>query len=239
MRDLLSSDTALFLDFDGTLVPIQDDPDAVHLPSGGADILIQLCEKLDGGLALVSGRDARDLSKRAPNAVWRAGNHGDIILPPGSSQPSHVEEPPADLLNGARQIAEHHDGVFLEEKARILTLHTRQCRHHEDSVAKALEELVSKVGGYKLQRGKDVAELKPEGVHKGIAIERLLEEAAFRGRKPLFLGDDTTDEDGFRVCLDRGGSAIKIGEGDTIAPHRLSGHDDVWRFLKDALDDLS
>ncbi|GGY49271.1 trehalose-phosphatase [Parvularcula lutaonensis] len=239
MRGILNRETALFLDFDGTLVPIQDDPDAVHLPDGGAAIIESLAERLSGALAMVSGRDGRDLSKRVPTSVWRAGNHGDMLLPPGSTKPSHVEGPTAELLERARQIAATHEGVVLEEKARVLTLHTRQCRQHEASVAKALEELVAGIDGYKLQRGKDVAELKPAGVHKGIAIERLLDEDAFRGRKPLFLGDDTTDEDGFRVCLDRGGSAIKVGDGETLAPHRLADHHDVWRFLKEALDDLS
>ncbi|NNU16826.1 trehalose-phosphatase [Parvularcula sp. ZS-1/3] len=236
---LITAETALFLDFDGTLAPLQDDPDAVGLPEGGAELLLGLSEKLGGALALVSGRDARDLSRRVPNALWRAGNHGDMIIPPGTDEPSKVETAPAALLEGAKALADRLEGVRLEEKARVICIHSRTAPQHADEIAQKVEELAAAVGGYKVQRGKDIVELKPEGVDKGAAIERLMTEDAFRGRKPLFIGDDTTDEDGFIVCIHRGGSAVKVGEGKTLAPHRLSSTDDVWEFLKGTLHDLA
>jgi trehalose 6-phosphate phosphatase len=225
---------ALFLDFDGTLCPLADDPDAVHLPEGGADILISLSQKLGGALALVSGRDGRDLASRTPREVWRAGNHGDLVLPPEGDEPLRVPSPPTPLLHGVRSIVGAFEGAWLEEKGRVLAVHTRSVPEIEDVMANALSKIAAAAGGYKMQRGKAIIELKPEGVDKGQAIRRLMREAAFASRTPIFFGDDTTDEDGFSVCLELGGSAIKVGDGDTVAPHRVSGPDQVWAILKDA-----
>jgi len=236
---LLEANTALFLDFDGTLAPLQDDPDRVALPSGGAEILAGLADKLGGAVGLVSGRDARDLAKRVPAELWRVGNHGDITLEPGAQGAASIQEPPSDLLAAAVGICDAFPGVRLEPKARVLAVHTRHGREHTERVAALLAELVADRDDYKLQLGKDVAELKPVGVHKGVAIARLMEQAPFAGRKPLFLGDDTTDEDGFAACLRLNGSAIKIGEGTTGAPHRLNDPRAVWAFLKEALNDLA
>lgn len=237
--EILTSASALFLDFDGTLVGIQDDPDAVHLPQGGAELLLELAAALDGAVALVSGRDVRDLSARAPTELWRAGNHGDIILPPGQSEPASIQTPPGGLVDAMQALADQHKGARLEQKARVLTIHTRACPENEDAVAAAASELAAQYGGYKVQRGKDVTELKPEGVNKGEAIAHLLQLAPFQGRTPLFIGDDTTDEDGFLTSIHRGGSAIKVGPGKTLAPHRVADPEAVWTFLKGALHDLT
>ncbi|NRA31575.1 MAG: trehalose-phosphatase [Parvularculaceae bacterium] len=236
---LLTNRSALFLDFDGTLSPLQDDPDAVALPEGGGEVLQALAQKLGGAVALVSGRDARDLSKRVPLNLWRVGNHGDIELAPGKLEPDMIQEPPTELLAAAKALCDSLPGVRLEQKARVMAIHTRHAREHAEAVATGLAALVAERDNYKLQQGKDVAELKPLGIHKGVAIERLMAQSPFAGRKPLFLGDDTTDEDGFRTCLQLNGSAIKVGEGDTGAPYRLSGPDEVWTFLKGALHDLA
>ena len=235
----MTPETALFLDFDGTLSPLQDDPQAVELPTGGAAVLTRLAQCLGGALALVSGRDVRDLAQRVPASVWRAGNHGDMIMAPFAAAPDVVHAAPEDLLDDVRALVARLDGVRLEEKARVLAVHTRLCPQHEAAVAEGLTAIISQRSDYRLQRGKDIAELKPVGVHKGQAIADLMALDAFRGRRPLFLGDDTTDEDGFRTCLELNGSAIKIGEGPTIAPYRLADIAAVWNFLEEALDDLA
>jgi trehalose 6-phosphate phosphatase len=236
---LIAPDTALFLDFDGTLTGFADDPSEVRLPPGGFAVLERLGEKLGGALALVSGRDVRDLSSRTPTSLWRAGNHGDLILPPGRTELAEAPAPPAELRRAVLELVDRFDGVRLEEKARVLTIHTRMAPQAYEPVAEAAHELAEKADGYKLQLGKDVAEFKPEGADKGRAIERLMKEETFAKRRPIFFGDDTTDEDGFVVCLHRGGSAVKVGDGKTLAPHRLSGPDAVWQKLKEALHDLA
>jgi trehalose 6-phosphate phosphatase len=239
VKRLIGRETALFLDFDGTLTGFADDPDSVRLPPGGFAVLERLAERLDGALALVSGRDVRDLASRVPTCLWRAGNHGDLVLPPEASQPEGAMTPPPELQQELEALVAQHEGTRLEEKARVLTIHTRKAAHAADSINEAAEVIAGRFEGYKLQLGKNVAEFKPEGVDKGRAIERLMREEAFAARTPLFFGDDTTDEDGFIVCLHRGGSAVKIGEGKTLAPHRLPDHHAVWDVLKEALHDLS
>ncbi|MBB4659603.1 trehalose-phosphatase [Parvularcula dongshanensis] len=237
-HDFLSG-AALFLDFDGTLSPLQDDANAVWLPEGGAEMLDALEKALGGALALISGRDGRDLSRRVPTSLWRAGNHGNMVLAPGVSEPGTLPEAPADLLRAAEAIAHANRGVFVEEKAAVLAIHTRANPEAEPAVLDALRGLAAKTEGYKLQHGKRVIELKPVGMDKGVAIERLMEDAPFAGRRPVFFGDDATDEDGFAVVQRLGGEAVKVGDGDTIARYRLDDPDDVWAFLKEALNGLS
>ena len=236
---LIGADAALFLDFDGTLSPIKDDPDACALPEGGTELLTGLSRALGGALAMVSGRDARDLTKRTPLSVWRAGNHGGIVLAPGQAEPDEVPEAPEALAAVARRIAGDHPGVVLEEKAAVLAVHTRACPECEPDVLAALKDAVADVPGYKLQHGKRIVELKPEGVDKGVVIERLCQAAPFANRVPIFAGDDTTDEDGFAAVARLGGHAVKVGDGATSARYRLADPDAVWDWLRAAHDAIA
>ncbi|WP_031554978.1 trehalose-phosphatase [Parvularcula oceani] len=236
---LLTAKTALFLDFDGTLAPLQDDPDAVNLPEGGAATLTDLSERLGGAVALVSGRDARDVTARVPVMLWRAGNHGGIVLSPGEAEPATVPSAPEALTEAVREAVAAFPGVVVEEKAAVLAIHYRQNPDCQEPLLASLSGIADANEGYKLQHGKRVIELKPEGVDKGVVIERLMKEAPFAGRTPLFLGDDTTDEDGFAVVQRLGGDAVKVGDGETSARYRLDGPDEVWNWMRKALHEFA
>lgn len=231
----LDKRAALFLDFDGTLAPIQSDPDTVHLPSGGADTLRALNQRLDGALAIVSGRDVRDLAIRIPADIWRAGGHGADILPPGAQPPGEFPRAPGQLVSAALELCEEFHGTRLEQKGTVLALHYRAIPEAEEPLKRAVHELVGRVHGYSVQSGKMVLELRPDGVHKGVAVRQLMIQAPFAGRGPIMVGDDTTDEDAMAVCLELGGSAVRVGSGDSLAPHTLEDTTAVWNWLKESM----
>jgi trehalose 6-phosphate phosphatase len=101
-----------------------------------------------------------------------------------------------------------------------VALHYRQCPDLAETCAGAVEEVVAKNPGLVILPGKMVFELKPKGVDKGVAVRAFLEEAPFKGRTPVFVGDDVTDEHAFAVVNALGGITIKIDDGDTQAEYR-------------------
>lgn len=230
--DILSGH-ALFLDFDGTLAPLQDDPKTVAMPRASFDALPRLFDALEGALAVVSGRDIRDLAARVPEGVWRVGGHGVDICPPGQTPPSEGRPAPEDLIIGFSRVAERFAGVWCEFKGPIIAVHYRQAPDAQHALGEDLAVVLEGIGGYKLQAGKMVYEAKPLSANKGSAITALMERAPFAGRTPVMLGDDATDEDGFAVVIEQGGFAVKVGEGVSLAQYRLGGPQDVAAWLNE------
>lgn len=222
----------LFLDFDGTLAPIQDDPDTVSLPDDGANILLELKQVMDGALVLISGRDIRDLSSRTPLALWRAGGHGLEVCEPGEVPAQQVAPAPDDLIDRAKAIVSPFSGVRIEHKGPVLAIHFRQNPAAEDELLKALSTLAGEVPGYKAQHGKMVIELKPERANKGKTVAEMMTFPAFTGRTPVMVGDDTTDEDAMQVATQLDGFGIKVGEGETCAQYRFADTAAVWDWLR-------
>lgn len=232
---LLSPNAALFLDFDGTLAGFQDDPDAVHLTVDQTDLLLDLSAFLGGALAVVTGRDITDISKRVPSRLWRAGNHGAAIARPDEpgTSPGPAPESLVAAMVGAAALAE---GLWVESKGPVLALHTRQAPEQADAAAATLVEALAAetplAEEYRLVRGQGVVEFKPRAANKGRAIRELMGQSPFTGRTPYFLGDDRTDEDGF-TALNEGDDAvtIKVGQCETLARFRLDLVTSVWEWL--------
>jgi trehalose 6-phosphate phosphatase len=112
--------------------------------------------------------------------------------------------------------------MLLEIKGASLALHYRNAPDREPAARTVTERLVADYpDAYVLQPGKMVYEIKPKDVDKGRALRAFLDELPFAGRKPVFAGDDLTDEKGFAVINDVGGLSIKVGGGDTIARTRV------------------
>lgn len=228
----LTSAHAVFLDFDGTLAPLQDDPNTVVLPETGAAILDRLAALCGGALAIVSGRDIRDLSSRVPSSLWRAGGHGIEICAP-KEVPNAV--PPAastTVTDELAKVAAGHQGIWVEHKGPVFAIHYRAAPEAEPGLADTLESILHRLDGYKLQRGKMVFELKPAGANKGRALTSLMTSSPFAGRTPVMVGDDATDEDAMQAAIEAGGFGVKSGEGNTIAAHRLQGPSAVWNWLE-------
>jgi len=223
LSELLVPSCALFLDFDGTLVDIAPQPDAVIVPAGLVSALEALHGRLGGALALISGRpiaqiDAFLQPMRLPTAgvhgAERRSASGDITL---------VATYPLDRVQAvALALAARDPRLRLEVKRGSIALHFRQAPELEPLCRETMEAAVRESPGVTLLAGKMVFEAKPSGASKGHAIEAFMREAPFAGRRPLFVGDDITDEVGFATVQRMQGLGVKVGEGATVAWERIA-----------------
>ena len=122
-----------------------------------------------------------------------------------------------------RKFVARNEGLVFEDKGASVALHYRLAPQLEAAAKAVVEEAARSAGGaIEVQVGKMVFELKPASVDKGAAIEQFMRDEPFLGRIPVFLGDDVTDEYGFRVINRLGGHSVKIGQGKTAARWRLA-----------------
>ena len=231
-------DWALFLDFDGTLVEIADRPDAVVVDPALPPILARLGARLEGALALISGRPIAFLDERlAPLTFDAAGLHGIEHRIAGTLSPCRPDDHPALRMAVERldEILAAHQGVLIEDKGCSVAIHWRLAPHHADLARATVQATATALGrDYRVQYGKAVAEILPAASGKAQVIERFLDEPPYRGRRPIFIGDDLTDENGFRSVNERGGCSVRVGDGDTSArvrvgtPRELRERLSVW-----------
>jgi trehalose 6-phosphate phosphatase len=230
----LHRDHALFLDFDGTLVEIAPGPGLVRVPAELPALLDELADRLGGAIAVVSGRPLDELARMlAPFAGGIAGDHGLERRYGGGKVTRCLTHPELDRYRPlVADFAARHEGVLIEDKGGSLALHYRQapslgqrCRAIVEQAAQASNGALAAMGG------KMVIELVPRSADKGRAITDFLADAPFRGRLPVFIGDDTTDEDGFAVVNRLGGISVHVGGGATIAHYNLAAVPDVLTWL--------
>lgn len=223
---------ALFLDFDGTLVDLASTPDGIHVPGHLASSLHDLADKLDGRLALVSGRAIVDLEQHlGPMSIAKAGSHGsDCRHADGENIGEIPSGLPPELLGRVAEFAETH-GFALEDKPHGAALHYRSDPSLEDKGV-AFARQVAKRHDLDIKRGKCVIELVGRGANKGSALRGFMECAPFAGAMPVFVGDDITDEDGMRAACDLGGFGILVGEREpTCAKYGLASPAAVHQWL--------
>lgn len=232
----ITSQTALFLDFDGTLVDIASQPESVEVPADLVELLRGLQAKLGGALAIVSGRKMSDLDQfLAPLRLPSAAEHGSEQRLPGG-EPVQIAAPQLnEVIRVAEALAAEHAGLKVEIKSAAVALHYRHAPQLETLCLEALAELVKRTPGVELMHGKCVLEVKPAGVSKGSAMEAFMLHPSFRARIPVFAGDDTTDEAGFAAVQAMGGAGIKVGDGPSLAGHRCPSPTAIRQWLRDAL----
>ena len=238
----LDRQSALVLDVDGTLLEIALRPELVRVPAELPKLLDGLAQQRGGALALVSGRriDEVDWLLRP----WRgpaAGLHGaerrraDASDVPGGSPADRAAAAALDRSRPAlRQFALHSPGVRLEDKGMALALHYREAPDREAAARDIAERWArQECDSLQLIAGKMIFELRPLHHSKGVAIAAFMAEPPFRGRRPVFLGDDTTDEDGFAEVNRRAGLSIRVGESGepTAAGYRLPSVDATLAWL--------
>ncbi|MGQ3003653.1 MAG: trehalose-phosphatase [Hydrogenophaga sp.] len=237
LPQLLSDRSALFLDFDGTLADLAGRPDAVEIPPALVTLLNGLHQRLDGALALVTGRAREDLEPMLASPwPWPAAfEHGAVRLSPHGGAATTRPSGLARAIAAAEQLVARHAGLLLERKQTSMALHYRQAPMLEALCMSTLTQAITDEPGLQLLHGKAVVEVKSARVSKGAAIEAFMQEAPFAGRVPVFAGDDVTDEAGFDVVQRLGGEGIKVGDGPSLARHRCPSPEALRTWLADAL----
>jgi trehalose 6-phosphate phosphatase len=232
---------ALFLDIDGTLLEFAPTPDGVVVDRALADLLSALGRALDGAVALITGRTLANADKLfgGTKHLLVAGLHGSERRSVDGAV--HRHEQAARELNLLRddmaRFAARHKGLLFEDKGATFAIHYRRAPALASFVHRTLRRHAAhaSIVGWQLQRGKGVLELRPEGRDKGTAIVDYLQERPFEGRKPVFVGDDISDEFGFDAVTALGGQAVKVGPGPTSATYRLPDVSAVREWLGESL----
>jgi trehalose 6-phosphate phosphatase len=224
---------ALFLDFDGTLVELAETPDSIRVAPELEALLHRLLRRLDGRLAIVSGRSLADLERHVPmSGIAFSGSHGlELRLPDGTCLPLSVPIGLDDVHERVRRFAAGRSGLLVEEKPAGIALHYRLAPAEADA-ADAFMAGVAAERGWSVQRGNKVVELRPTGATKGDALRAFMTEPDFAGARPVFVGDDLTDEHGFGASADLGGAGVLVGPlRETAAAYRLESVGAVAAWL--------
>ncbi len=216
---------AILLDIDGTLLDLAPTPREVWVPPDLSETLSRLRDKTSGALALVSGRSLNDIDLIfAPEQFPAVGGHGAEMRISIDSEAVATHAPPMDkeLKRRLAAIAKLSPGILLEDKGYSLALHYRLAPHAE----KAIYEAVSLIRGelpnapIEVLPGKCVCEIKQSGFDKATGVRELMTHEPFRGRRPLFIGDDVTDESVFVIMPDLAGLAFSVGRrAEGVAGH--------------------
>jgi trehalose 6-phosphate phosphatase len=212
--------SAFLLDVDGTILDIAATPREVEVPGRLKRALAKLNELTGGAVAFVSGRLIADLDQLfAPLRLPTVGAHGAELRVNGEHPRRKVETPIDDELRGQfAAFASKLDGIIFEDKGYSLALHYRRAPQHAKVVREAVAAACAPYPASTLEvlPGKAVIEVKSSSFNKGIGIRQLMTHPPFRGRRPVFIGDDVTDESAFAVLPEFGGLGFSVG-------HRMPG----------------
>lgn len=235
-------ETAILLDIDGTLLDLAPTPREVWVPPGLAKTLGRLLERTSGALALVSGRSLNDIDLIfAPDQFPAIGGHGAEMRISADSEAVAAHAPPMDkeLKRRLAAIAKLSPGILLEDKGYSLALHYRLAPHAEKAIYEAVSLIRADLPNAPIEvlPGKSVCEIKHSGFDKASGVQELMTHEPFRGRRPLFIGDDVTDESVFAIMPDLKGLAFSVGRRAQGVAGHFDEPSDVRAFLARLLDD--
>jgi trehalose 6-phosphate phosphatase len=243
-RSLVShlSETAILLDIDGTLLDLAPTPREVWVPPDLAKTLNRLMVRTNGAMALVSGRSLNDIDLIfAPEQFPAVGGHGAEmrIDPDSESVASHAPPMDKELKRRLAAIARLSPGILLEDKGYSLALHYRLAPHAEKAIYAAVSLIRADLPNAPIEvlPGKCVCEIKHAGFTKATGVRELMTREPFKGRRPLFIGDDVTDETVFGIMPDYDGLAFSVGRRATGVAGHFDAPSDVREFLAHLLDD--
>jgi len=232
---------AMLLDIDGTLLDLARTPREVWVPPGLAATLHALHERTGGALALVSGRSLNDIDLIfAPARFPGVGGHGAEMRLSTDGEAVATHAPPMDkeLKRRLAAIARLSPGILLEDKGYSLALHYRLAPHAEKAIYEAVSLIRSDLPNAPIEvlPGKCVCEIKQAGFDKASGVRELMSHEPFRGRRPVFIGDDVTDESVFAIIPDLGGLAFSVGRHANGVAGHFEQPSDVRAWLKRLID---
>ena len=223
-------DRAFLLDIDGTLLDIAPSPRQVWVPTGLRRTLTRLAELTDGAVALVSGRSLNEIDLIfSPLQLAAIGVHGAEMRTSGEGEVQLRTAPLSKALKRRlATVAELGPGILVEDKGYSLALHYRLAPDKGAEVLAAVRTICSDVGGEAVEilPGKQVVDVKPAAINKGNAVCELMRLAPFAGRRPIFIGDDTTDLAVFGVIPQFDGQAYSVGGIGAKVAAKVDGHFD-------------
>lgn len=205
----------MLLDVDGTLLDIAATPPTVEVPRRLKQALGSIRTRTDGATAFVSGRPLAELDRLfAPLRLAAVAGHGAELRVAGNAEPHRYDTPiGGDLRRRLVAFAQANDGIILEDKGYSLALHYRLAPERAAEVHAAVAAACAAYPQHSIEMlmGKAVIEVKSIAFNKGTGVRELMKFAPFRGRRPIFIGDDVTDEQAFAVLPEFGGLGFSVG----------------------------
>jgi trehalose 6-phosphate phosphatase len=211
----LPARAALLLDLDGTLLDLAPTPDAVRVPPGLPAVLRRLRAALGEALAIITGRPIEAIDALLPGAAFAvAGEHGGVIRFAPDAPPERVSLPalPARWAAAAEALAGQHPGALFERKARGFALHYRTAPEAASALAEGLAAILGEQETHVILPAHMAFEVRPRGADKGSALAALMARPPFRGRVPVYVGDDVTDEDAILAAEAAGGVGLRVAD---------------------------
>ncbi|MGH6769967.1 MAG: trehalose-phosphatase [Xanthobacteraceae bacterium] len=215
INDLELQKSAILLDVDGTLLDIAATPHDVRVPERLKGALSKLRERTNGAVAFISGRPLAELDRLfAPLRIAIVGGHGAEIRINGTDTPTKISVGiGADLRNQFEALTSKLAGVLLEDKGYSIALHYRLAPQHADVLREGVAAACAAYPSASIEvlPGKAMIEVKPAVFSKGSGVRTLMHHAPFAGRRPVFVGDDVTDETVFAMLPEFDGLGYSVG----------------------------
>ena len=230
---------ALFLDVDGTLYDIENSPSLIKPCFRLQKKLHTIRNRLGGALGLISGRSLDDLDRIFDNnKIPLAGNHGAQLR--DALRTNEYQADTGDIKGITHKISRllnKEKNIEIENKGSNLTVHFRNSTIDRKEIYKIIMELVKHEPKLTFLKGKEVLEVKPLSHNKGTAISYFMRTKPFIKRRPIFIGDDVSDEDGFETVNKKGGWSVRVGnykrsKANFFLPNVKSVHEMMKQLLK-------
>ena len=237
-----STNCAIFLDLDGTLIDIASAPDLVQIPQDLVPLLAKVSAGLKGALAVVTGRPIVEINRFLnPLRLAAAGVHGAELRPAADGEVLLTVGPIDPIIAAAvHRLNDLAPGIIIESKIYSIAVHYRLAPEAEPQIEAALQSILAdSPDHFILCPGRCVIEVVPKHVSKGAALEALLAMPAFKGRRPIMIGDDVPDESALAAAVRHGGLGLRVaGEHFPAAQADFASSTEVRAWLAAMAADL-